>query len=148
MKKHFSSGGVVLEERSGEVRVLLIKDAYGKWTWPKGHIEPGEAPREAAIREITEEAGLEDLEVLEDLGEQQYFFTLAGDKVFKTVRIFLVRAASGQVPEAQPKEVRETKWFKPDEALALLDYEGATGFVNKGLDMYYKKYLRDHDKRT
>ena len=59
-----SAGGVVVRHTTSEPLVLLICDSYGKWGFPKGHVEPGEAPEVAAVREVAEETGLTDLRVL------------------------------------------------------------------------------------
>lgn len=46
----FSCGGVILDGR--KVLLVQVKNMKGKkiWTFPKGHIEPGETPRQAALR--------------------------------------------------------------------------------------------------
>lgn len=141
MKEQFSAGGVVLERSGVSVRVLLIKDMYGRWTWPKGHIEPGESPEEAAAREITEETGLGSVCVLDHLGEQKYRFTLEDHNISKTVSIFLVLAENGQALKAQHGEVLEVGWYDPEEALDMADYEGARDFIGKALEIYNAKYL-------
>ncbi len=60
-----SAGGVVLNPK-GEVLVVQQKD--GSWSLPKGHIQEGEDPKSAAIREIHEEAGLQDCTLVKILG--------------------------------------------------------------------------------
>lgn len=49
------AGGVVFRP-SGEV--LLLGHREGSWVFPKGHVDPGESPLEAALREVAEEAGV------------------------------------------------------------------------------------------
>jgi len=49
-KREFSSGGIVIKKVKSTIKVLLIKDGYGHWTWPKGNIERGETLKEAAIQ--------------------------------------------------------------------------------------------------
>lgn len=49
------AGGVVL---GGDGRVLLIRHRGGAWVFPKGHVDPGETPLQAAVREVEEEAGV------------------------------------------------------------------------------------------
>ena len=54
------AGGVVYSAASGDVRYLVVRATSEdeEWVLPKGHIEPGETPREAAVREVREEAGV------------------------------------------------------------------------------------------
>lgn len=53
------AGGVVTRYRGGTLEVLLVQASGGQdeWLLPKGHIEPGEKPAEAAVREVLEETG-------------------------------------------------------------------------------------------
>ena len=53
----FSCGGVMLE--GSKVLLVQVKSMKGRkiWSFPKGHIEPGETPRQAALREVLEETG-------------------------------------------------------------------------------------------
>ena len=58
-----SAGGIVFRHPAGQgpARFLLIRDSYDNWGFPKGHLENGESPAEAALRETAEETGLEQL---------------------------------------------------------------------------------------
>ena len=58
-----SAGGVVFRLDGREPLVLLIRDSYQNWGFPKGHVERGERPEEAAVREVSEETGLAALTV-------------------------------------------------------------------------------------
>ena len=71
MERQFAAGGVVIKKDMETLRVLLIEDSYGHWTWAKGHIEDGESPEQTAVREVSEETGLADLQILEKLGKQE-----------------------------------------------------------------------------
>jgi len=62
-----SSGGVVFHAN----RVLILQYQDGTWTFPKGHLEPGEAEQTAAVREVLEEAGVR-AEIMERIGETRY----------------------------------------------------------------------------
>ena len=61
-KREFSAGGIVVKDNGDVINLLLIKDSYGRWTWPKGKLEKDESPEDAAIREIGEETGLKNIE--------------------------------------------------------------------------------------
>ena len=63
-----SAGGVVvrMEEAAGGAArplFLIIRDSYDNWGFPKGHVEDGERIEAAALREVIEETGLDDLTV-------------------------------------------------------------------------------------
>lgn len=64
-----SAGGIVLGD--GGTVALVQSRASGFWTFPKGHVDEGESDEDAARREIAEEAGLTELELLDDLGEYE-----------------------------------------------------------------------------
>ena len=85
VKLEISSGGVVHRKP----KILLIKDSYGRWALPKGKIEKGETPEEAAKREIGEETGIVDLKVIANLGKVKYFYQIHGQPIFKIIYIFL-----------------------------------------------------------
>ena len=141
MEKHFASGGVVVKEDRGDVKVLLIKDGYGHWTWPKGHMEEGETPEDTALREISEETGLKTLKVLEEIGKQEYWYTFESVRIFKTVHIFLVKAKPGEDLKIQKEEISEGEWVKPEEALVRIEYEGSKEILKKAINLFCEKYL-------
>lgn len=65
MPTTLSAGGVVVG-RDG--RIVVVNQNGRSWSLPKGHIEPGETSRQAAVREIKEESGLADLKFVKELG--------------------------------------------------------------------------------
>ncbi len=116
-----SAGGVLLD---GD-RVLLIKAPNLKgeavWTFPKGQIEPGESPQEAALREVREETGYE-AEIVAPLEPSVYWFYRDGQRVKKRVDWFLMKplAKAGE----HDQEVEEAEWVPISEAKARLRYRG------------------------
>jgi len=56
----FSAGVVVARRDTGGWNLLVLR-AYRNWDFPKGLVEPGEAPLDASIRETAEEAAISDL---------------------------------------------------------------------------------------
>jgi 8-oxo-dGTP pyrophosphatase MutT (NUDIX family) len=67
-----SVGGIVIGDH-GTIAMVRHRISNGSWLFPKGHIEEGETDEETARREIAEEAGLTDLEYLDDLGSYERF---------------------------------------------------------------------------
>ncbi|MBL7085011.1 MAG: NUDIX domain-containing protein [Candidatus Omnitrophica bacterium] len=135
-KREFSAGGIVFRRKSRGFEVLLIKDVYGRWTWPKGHIDRDEKSQDAALREIEEEAGLKNIRILGRIGRNNYFFRLKEDLIFKTVYFFLVQADSAEKLKVQKAEIEDARWFKPDEALKTVEYKGAREMLEKAIEMY------------
>jgi 8-oxo-dGTP pyrophosphatase MutT (NUDIX family) len=139
VEKQFSAGGVIIRKNSGVLEVLLIKDRFGSWTWPKGHMEAGETPEETALREINEETGLNTLRIDEKLGEQQYSFSVGDDQFSKTVYMYLVEAKSGEPLNLQRSEVDDGVWFSEEAALEKIDYEGSRAILEKGIKKFKNK---------
>ncbi len=87
-----AAGAVVLQEGSDEV-LLLHEKEEDRWCFPKGHVDPGESLKEAAVREIREETGLVDIRLEHELLEVSYRFfdPRKGQNVHKTAVYFLAR---------------------------------------------------------
>lgn len=119
-----TAGGVVFRRDSnGAVEVLLIQDAKDRWTIPKGHIEEGETAQQTAKREIGEEAGLTDTEVLGWLGKIHFRYRRVDKLVLMTTQIYLVRA-EGDTNAIQKEEwMNGIQWFKFHDALEAIEYE-------------------------
>jgi bis(5'-nucleosidyl)-tetraphosphatase len=122
MIKEHSYGIIPLHKRKGVWHVLLIQHgSAGYWGFPKGHAEAKEDSKEAAIRELHEETGLNIRRFLSDeILEENYFFFFEGKRINKTVS-FYVAEVSGKV-ELQSEEVRDSKWIPLTTAVNHLTY--------------------------
>ena len=95
-----SAGGVIFRSTPEGVRVLLIRDAYANWGLPKGHLEPSESEKEAAVREAEEETGLACQVVGDELMTIDWYFKKQDHLVHKHCQFFLMESPSGDpVPE-------------------------------------------------
>lgn len=120
-----TAGGVVFRRnKKGEVEILLAQDAKDRWTIPKGHIEPGETPRQTAQREITEETGLKEMDVLDHLGKTQFRYRRQNSLVLMTMHVFLVRAKGNSDRLVKEDWMNGIGWFPFTEALDKIEYEG------------------------
>lgn len=121
MREEVSAGGVVFRQGRDGVRLLLIRDRFGRWSLPKGHVEAGETPEEAALREVEEETGIRGA-IRSALPSTSYFFQDRGRTVRKTVHYFLIEALDGAA-RPQEGEIAAVAWFAPGEAEAVEHYE-------------------------
>jgi 8-oxo-dGTP pyrophosphatase MutT (NUDIX family) len=107
----------------------------GVWALPKGLIADEEEPAAAALREVTEETGVE-ARLVEKLGDVRYVYTWAGERVFKVVSFYLLRYRRGRLGDLAPEhrhEVAEARWLPLDEAERLLAYRGEREMAGKAL---------------
>lgn len=120
-----TAGGVIFRrnKESGGIEILLIQDAKERWTIPKGHIEQGESAQQTAKREIAEEAGLDNVEVICWLGKIHFRYRRIDKLVLMTTQIYLVRANGDTNAIKKEDWMKGIKWFKFSEALDLIEYE-------------------------
>ena len=131
-----SSGAIILREIEGELKIALAhhQRTDKSWVLPKGHVEEGETIEEAALREIHEESGLDNVQLIKHLGTiMRESVKSNGDFVQKTIHFFLAYALENN-QSSTPTDLifTEVGWFKPREAIELLPYEAD------------KLFLRDH----
>jgi len=108
-----ASGGVVVRREAGVLLVALVAEAgYSHYILPKGGVEPGETLEQAARREILEEAGLDDLELLGRLGVRERLNFKK--KTWKITHYFLFRARRRGGPPRDPRRAYRCEWFPLD----------------------------------
>ncbi|MDD5585074.1 MAG: NUDIX domain-containing protein [Candidatus Omnitrophica bacterium] len=134
--REFSSGGVIIKIADSDIKVLLIEDSYGHWTWPKGNIEKGETSEQAAIREISEEVGLTNVRLIEKIDKVQYFYRLKGRLIFKIVYIYLFEANGNEGLKVLKSEIEDAQWLSSKEALQKIEYKGAKKILKKAIDRF------------
>ena len=132
-----SAGAIIMREVEGELKIALAQHQRSVKTWviPKGHVEEGESIEQAALREIYEEAGLDNVQLIRHLGTiLRTSVKINGDVVNKTIHFFLAYALSNkQSPAPTDLSFIEVGWFRPGEAIELLPYEEEQAFVREHL---------------
>lgn len=118
--RRLSAGVVVVHLTQGEPRYLLLR-AYRHWDFPKGLVEPGEDPLEAALREVAEETTLRELEFRWGYDYRETPPYGRG----KVARYYLAHSAEMAVtlpvsPELGRPEHDEYRWLDYPAARALL----------------------------
>lgn len=134
-----SAGGLVIDF-SGTQGLLIgridLKDATRErllWSLPKGHIESGETPEEAALREVMEETGIES-EIARALGVIDFWFMAGGKRIHKTVHHYLFREVGG-ILAPQVSEVDEVAWFPLGEIIDRLAYPDEKKLISRSGDL-------------
>jgi bis(5'-nucleosidyl)-tetraphosphatase len=137
-----SVGAVVFRRSDGANMYLLLHYRSGHWDFPKGHVEKNETEHETLIREVSEEAGLNDLEILPNFKTQVRFFYRAGEEEKKR------RAQEGRYPNVSKKVIyylAETKtkqvkisfehigfeWLGYADALSRITYKNSKNILKK-----------------
>jgi 8-oxo-dGTP pyrophosphatase MutT (NUDIX family) len=129
----FSAGGVVVRGDQVVVIVPVKRDAGGNKVLglPKGHIDGGETPEEAATREVREETGIE-AELVDELGEVRYTYQRGGRRIAKRVRFYLFDYRSGDVAD-HDHEIEQARWLPLEEAARTLTYRGEREMVARAM---------------
>lgn len=140
--RHETAGGVVV---NGAGRVLvLLRDvwrdggAVHEIRLPKGHIDAGETPEQAAVREVREESGYRGLEIVADLGESESRYAFRGCRHERRERYYLMRLTDPERGAPQPMGAEEAlfepAWLAPEDAALRLTYPSERDFVRRAME--------------
>jgi 8-oxo-dGTP pyrophosphatase MutT (NUDIX family) len=127
MKVVRQAGAIVVRFDDDEPRLLLVTARRNPKTWifPKGHIEDGETPAEAAVREAREEAGVVG-RALGSVGSLEVDF----EDVSVDVEYFLLTL---EKDKGESNEGRKRRWCTREEALDRLEVDETRALVEKAL---------------
>ncbi len=128
-----SAGCIVfrkLPDTEIEIVLLYRAEPFNEWIFPKGGVETGERIEETAIREVREETGLEEFEIITDLPviKFTYFADQQQIKFYKSVHYFLAKYKSGNINLYKNPDPGDTKehvkisWIPVSEAINKVKY--------------------------
>ena len=137
LMEYQAAGGVVIK---GDKLLVLERPSRGEVRLPKGHVEPGEAPRDAALREVREEAGYADVEIIGDLGAvMNHFFIPDRNREVKREEIFYLMRLVSDAPFARDDHDAGqflAVWVPFDQAAARLTYESEREFARRAIQVW------------
>lgn len=136
----YAAGVVCWREKDAEVEVLLVhREYYNDWSFPKGKQDPGELLPQTAVREVLEEVGLRvklgrKLSIIRyQVGDQEkevhYWASKLKDKASK-LKSFEANA-----------EIAKAEWVTTKKALTLLSYDHDRQLLMQALELHSKKEL-------
>jgi 8-oxo-dGTP pyrophosphatase MutT (NUDIX family) len=107
-----AGGGVVVNENGG---VLMIY-RRGKWDLPKGKLDDGEDIAACAVREVSEETGLQKLKLKEKICDTYHVYSQFGQNLLKRTAWYKMHGSSNEKLEPQKEEnILEAKWITEKE---------------------------------
>src|SRR5512146_996724 len=134
-REEHSAGGVVFRIEAGQPLYLLIRDSYQNWGFPKGHIEPGEQPDEAARREVLEETGLAGLAIRGAIDTIDWFFRFRGQLIHKSCQFFLMESLEATTSPQRNEGITACRWIGFEDAEALVSYANAREVLRRAQEM-------------
>ena len=129
-----SAGGVVVRlPRSADSRplFLIIRDSYDNWGFPKGHVENGEGPEAAALREVIEETGIENLTVESSIDTIDWYFRFRGRLIHKVCHFYLMVTDLADTSPQRSEGITACRWEPYEDAAQLVSYANARDVLRR-----------------
>lgn len=136
IKEHLTAGGVIYDKG----KVAMLKDRWGKFVIPKGHVEKGEDIVKAAKREVTEETGYVNLKLVKDFGRAEFDYQIGKEKHHKILHQFLFELKDKKRDPSliEEHEIYTLEWLEIDKAIEKAAFENTHDLLKKIKDYYQK----------
>lgn len=140
-REHSVAGGVVLNADGLALVLERTVMRAGKHVWevrfPKGHIDPGETPEEAAVREVAEESGYAHVTILKDLGTFTSSYVYEGVQNERHEQYYLMRLTRKERSEPAPVHAEEAlftpRWMAPEALESAMTYASEKEFARRAV---------------
>jgi len=130
MPSEKSCGAVVFRHEDNHIAYLLLQYGAGHWEFVKGNQEKGEEEKDTMLRELKEEAGIEDARFVDGFREViNYFYKREGQLVRKEVIFYLVETKTKDVKLSF--EHTDFRWLGFEEAVKAVTFQNAKDVLKK-----------------
>jgi len=134
------SSGFILFKDNGERKYLLLNHGKDYWNFPKGKLESGEDHMDAAKRELNEEAGIENIQIIEGFEDSfEYSFHVQEGLIKKVVKMYLAKYLDGDIKLSHEHE--GFKWFDFENAMKTLKFSNIKKSLKVADDLLYQSFL-------
>ena len=134
-QRETSAGGVVFRIEDGAPLFLLIRDSYGNWGFPKGHLETGESAEEAALREVREETGVRELASCGLIDTIDWYFRFRGRLIHKSCHFYLMATSESETAPQRAEGITACQWVSYGEAHEAVSYANAREVLRRAREM-------------
>lgn len=119
-----SAGAIIFHESEEGRRYLLLKYPAGHWDFPKGNVEEGEELEQTVKREVKEETGLSNIQIIDGFKKRiEYFYRRDGKTIHKEVTFLLAKCNTDAIKLSF--EHQDYGWFRYSDALARVTYSNS-----------------------
>ena len=119
----------------GGALFLLIKDSYQNWGFPKGHLENGERAEDAALREVREETGIDDLALRGRIETIDWYFRFRGQLIHKVCHFYLMETNQATTNPQHAEGITACRWVSYEDARAAISYANARKVLGQANEM-------------
>jgi bis(5'-nucleosidyl)-tetraphosphatase len=137
-------GIIVVYKGSENLYLLLEQKNYARaWSFPKGHIEEGEDLKVTALRELKEEAGITDIELLDlEPIHEEYIANEGPSNTYLKTNEYFIGFVKDMKVTIQEEEILSYKWAPYEEAFETFPYPERKEVLNKA-----RAYIENYESR-
>ena len=114
---------------------LIIRDSYDNWGFPKGHVEAGERPEAAALREVSEETGIVSLTVRTSIDTIDWYFRFRGRLIHKVCHFYLMVTELADTSPQRSEGITACRWESYEAAAQLVSYANARDVLRRAHEL-------------
>lgn len=130
-----SAGGVVYRKDDAGPLFLLIRDSYQNWGFPKGHVESGERAEDAALREVREETGIDEVAIRGVIDTIDWYFRFRGRLIHKVCHFYLMETSQAITLPQHAEGITACQWVEYGAARTAISYANARQLLLRAQEM-------------